>query len=257
MLFVTSHSPEVLSTEQYDYIYALIDSVERNISTDDKDNREWERIIDIDSLACFYIVNEVLDNIEAFHGSCWIHKERGPATKLIFGPVWDFGNAYNRPIDEMDFIYNQKEPRHYSSHWIDRISTFNHFQERVAFHWQRIKDADALDIDAFVDDFLTVITPAAALDYERWHNNSENLRRRAGAFMEMFNAKVAWLDERWSGNSGIKDLTADNSAGPVIVTDVLGRVITTTPAGSPLPSLEPGRVYFIRQGTSCRKVIVR
>ena len=46
------------------------------------------------TLAKFYIVNEIVDNKEAFSGSCWMSKEMGDSTKLVFGPVWDFGSSF-------------------------------------------------------------------------------------------------------------------------------------------------------------------
>ena len=72
--WVTPHSPERLSPQQ----------------------REWEKYIDIDALAIFYIVQEVVDNPEAFSGSCYMYKHQGEDSKLIFGPLCDCGSSFKK-----------------------------------------------------------------------------------------------------------------------------------------------------------------
>ena len=100
LIRLTYKSPEVLSDAQSDYLKNLATAADRAIYANDKSSTEWENIIDIDSLATFYLIQEIMDNAESFHGSCYFHKHRGADTKIIFGPVWDFGNSYHRSTDK-------------------------------------------------------------------------------------------------------------------------------------------------------------
>lgn len=102
-LMVTYKSPEVLSDVQLNYLTDFLKATDAAIYNKDKSSTEWEQYIDMDALARYYIVQEVMDDGESFHGSCYMHKDRGADTKLVFGPVWDFGNAFRRGYDK--FIY--------------------------------------------------------------------------------------------------------------------------------------------------------
>lgn len=92
-IYSTYKSPEHLSDEQRTYLTGLINTTNAAIYVNDKSNNGWEKYIDVDELARFYIVQELLDDTESFHGSCYWHKDNGDSTKIMFGPVWDFGNA--------------------------------------------------------------------------------------------------------------------------------------------------------------------
>jgi len=112
-MWITSHSPEEMSSQQRHYIQHLLESINSAIYETDKTSTKWEQYIDIDSLACFYIIGEIMDDIEYFSGSCYMYKHLGDCTKLIFGPVWDFGNSFHRKnfypdlTDYNYFIYQQ------------------------------------------------------------------------------------------------------------------------------------------------------
>lgn len=255
LINITSHSPEDLSPEQFDYMYSLIYKTDSLIKVDDKTDTAWESAIDMDSLACFYIINELMDNIEAFHGSCWMHKERGENTKLIFGPVWDFGNAFSRGIEEQDFIYNLEGiwKEGYSTTWIKDIALFPRFQECVMRHWNAFFQAGKTDITDFVDHFYETILPAVAANDERWPGLRVNLDYHT-EFLRRYQAKTDFLNERWAQNSAI-DAIRDKSSGDYHVTDIMGRTLFH---GSTLPStLPPGQILIIHQGDKIIKRITR
>ena len=200
-MWITSHSPEQLSQQQHDYVQQLLETASAAIYTPDKSSTEWEQYIDIDSLACFYIVNEILDDIESFTGSCYMHKHRGEDTKLVFGPVWDFGNAFHRRnyFPDLDgyhyFLY--EEPCFFYNHWIAEIAKFPHFQEVVKAHWQDFYGSgfNGLDIDAFIDNHVATISQAWNSDSKRWKVNS--IYGGANNFKRLIHEKVEWLQSQW------------------------------------------------------------
>lgn len=198
LIRLTYKSPEVLSNAQSDYLKNLTTAADRAIYANDKSSTEWENIIDIDSLATFYLIQEIMDNAESFHGSCYFHKHRGADTKIIFGPVWDFGNSYHRSTDK--FIH-QDPP--YGQTWIAEIAKFPRFQARVKQLWDKFLDNDYASLDKFASDFAKQIAKAAECDANRWPNyGNRNMENAKNEFMKMFHAKVSWLKKQW-GESGI------------------------------------------------------
>ena len=197
-LWITVHSPDSLSAEQKRYIRRLITLANEGIYSSDKTNAEWDKYIDIDTLAIFYIIQEIMDNVESFSGSCYMHKNRGDDTKLLFGPVWDFGNSFNRGTNSTcHFIYEQ--PTNYFPHWIEEITKFPKFQLKVRRLWRQIYPSIVTEwgIDNFIDEFVDSFRGAINDDDVRW-NRGTNLDDEKERFRYFFHSKVAWLDSQWN-----------------------------------------------------------
>ena len=199
--WITVHSPELLSEEQRDYITNFLLETDSAIYVEDKGSQLWEQYIDIDSLAIYYIVQEIVDNPEAFSGSCYIHKQRGNDTKLIFGPLWDCGSSYHRWSETYrfnEFIY-ENVPSYCRSRWIGEIAKFPRFQERVRFHWKRFYQEVYPEMDEYMDQFVAKIEQAGNADHKRWPQYpSDNTTERLRQFGKpSFHKKVAWLNSQW------------------------------------------------------------
>ena len=197
----TPHSPEELSDVQRDYITTFLTSADEAIFVEDKADSTWENYIDIDSLAIYYLVREAMDNPEAFSGSCYMHKEYGDSTKLVFGPFWDCGSSFQRYSSnyEFDHFIYEELPSYCNPHWIGEIAKFPHFQERVRIHWERFYSEVYPTMDAFIDAFGAKVEAAGNADFVRWPQylgNSIPLRLNV-VFRPCFNKKVAWLQSQW------------------------------------------------------------
>jgi hypothetical protein len=245
----TMHTPEELSSQQHNYITSLLTATDHAIYATDKSSTAWEQLIDIDSLACYYIVQEVMDDAESFHGSCFIHKQQGQDTKLIFGPVWDFGNAFRRGFDK--FIY-QDSP--FGQNWIGEIARYPRFQERVKELWRPFLGDKYPALDAFIDQFISRIATAAICDANRWPSyGNANAEERKNEFKRRMHEKVAFLTRQWGeGISGIADIA--RAGEPAQSAGADGRHDWYTLDGRRL-SARPSRpgIYF-HDG---RKVVVR
>lgn len=215
-LFLTYKSPEYLSDEQRTYLTDLIHTVDSTIYVTDKNNNSWETYIDPDTLACFYIVQELLDDTEGFHGSCFWHKENGDSTKIMFGPVWDFGMAFIRGCTDK-FIYEDTTS---TQTWIGEIAKFPHFQQMVKKHWRRYVSQNYKEkTESFIDNFIDQIHQAAIYDALRWpdYGNAEIIYDR-DLFKSYFNSKYNWLDEQWSLPEG--DVNCDGYITSADVTTI-------------------------------------
>lgn len=200
-IMITPHSPDELSAEQRAYITDFLVKTNEAIKSNNVNDRTWELYIDIDALAIYYIIQEITDNIESFSGSCYMYKERGNNTKLIFGPLWDGGCVYHRwsPTYKFnEFIY-ENVPSFSHLHWITEIVKFKHFQERVHYYWKKFYQGVYPGMDDFLDRFAARIDEAGNYDSKIWPTiGSDNISQRMEQYGKpSFHKKVAWLQSQW------------------------------------------------------------
>ena len=120
-IYFTYQSPEQLSQAQRDFLQAEMERINTLVYDADKSNCRWADYVDLDQLARYYVVQELVDDYEAFHGSCYLYRERGATEKWHFGPVWDFGNAF--VFSKNDYIF---EGREWHQVWIGEMCKFPH-----------------------------------------------------------------------------------------------------------------------------------
>ena len=207
-MWITYKTPEVLSYQQEQYLTQQMMLID-NLVYGDKNSNELWKYLDMDALAKFYIVQEITDNYESFHGSCYLHKEIGANEKWHFGPVWDFGSSFNR--DKKQYMY-QGDVWH--NHWIPEICQFPAFMNRVKEIWSDFYTSDINDIYSFIDAHESQISQAAAKDKQRWpqYHGSQSVGTYIDRTTNILRQNIAWLNEQWktSSNPGGNDNPGDN-----------------------------------------------
>jgi len=204
-LRVTCHSPEVMSNKQYQYMYNFLYNTNKAI----QDRTNWEKYIDIDTLVNFYLIQEIMGSHESFHGSCYMHKERGANTKLIFGPVWDFGSALHWPSGR--HIYENPT---WGDTWIDDLATFSSFQDKCKDRWLQIRGILYPELKAEADSFITLINSAATCDLKKWPNyGNAKLEKKKDEILSYLKTRMEWLDTEW-GTTDIESYGA-NASGSI------------------------------------------
>ena len=199
-MWFTYKSPEELSVAQESYITNFLNKATSAIYNENKSSTEWEKYIDMDALVNYYLVYEILGNREGFHGSCYMHKDRGADTKLVFGPVWDFGNTLWDMSDT--FIYEEYP---YGIKWIDEIAKFPRFQTAVRERWLEKRGSLMPYLRSVVDPFIEKITYASQCDCKKWPNyGNKNVLSRKQAFYDLVTKRLSWLDTQF-GTVGITE----------------------------------------------------
>lgn len=217
----TYKDPEALSTEQTNYVTTQLNTIDDAIYSTDKTSTTWQNHVDIDSLARYYIVQEIMDNTEAFYGSTYLFKNQGTDHKWIFGPVWDFGNAYRRSSQQ--FIY-QNSP--YSPQiWIAEIVKFPAFQAKVKEVWKDFYANQYPALAAYIDSSVSSLTAAAACDVQRWPAyGTSDMQAKKNEFISLLDARVEWLNSKWD-EAGIDGVTVDAA---VKVETLNGQIVVTS-----------------------------
>ena len=202
--------PEELSSQQETYLLNQLNEMNNAIYDTDKNSTKWQEYIDIDTLARYYIVQEVMDNFKAFNGSTYLYKSRGTGANYNwnFGPVWEFGDAFMREGQQFLYENSPKTPQI----WIAEIAKFPAFQAKVRELWPDFYNNKYPTISAHIDSFITSIKSAAACDVQRWplYGTSDPVAD-AVAFKALLDARVKWLNEQWSG-TGIDGITTNDDA---------------------------------------------
>ena len=200
-IWITYKSPEVLSAAQKDYLQGQFDAIRDAVYDKDRTSTEWENLIDMYAMARVYVVREILQDEEGFHGSFYLHKECGMDTKWVAGPVWDFGNAYNR--DRHRFIWENPE---FECFFIDQIYQFPRFQEAVKNVFGDFYRDDYPSIDRFIDSLAADISMAAMTDHDRWPQyGTDDVAAKASTLKTYLHDKMDWLAKRW-GTTGSADI---------------------------------------------------
>lgn len=209
-MWFTYKTPEVLSSAQESFLTDEMVRIDRLVYGDKNSSTLWQ-YLDMDALAKFYIVQEIMDNYESFHGSCYLYREKGEGEKWKFGPVWDFGSSYNRNKDRYLF-----EGDVWHNHWIPEICKFPAFMARVKEIWKEFYP-QINNIYTFTGKQLTLLKSAAVADANRWSEYSGNrdLQKRINSVNTWLGSSVAWLNEQWktSGNTGGNDNPGGNEGG--------------------------------------------
>lgn len=238
----TYKDPEELSSAQNNYLTSQLNSMNNAIYTTDKNSTTWENYINIDTLARFYIIQEIMDNTEAFHGSTYLYKQRGTANIWSFGPVWDFANAYRR--SEQQFIY-QNSP--FTQHWIAEIAKFPRFQTKVRELWTDFYTNQYPTLSSFIDSYVTSISSAISCDYQRWPSyGTSNSATKKVEFKNLLDARIKWLNSQWNP-AGIDDVLMDSyNNNPIEYYNLQGVKVEN-----------PENGLFIRvQGNTASKIIL-
>lgn len=237
----TYKDPEELSSAQTNYLTNQLNSMDDAIYATDKNSTTWEKYINMDTLARYYIVQEIMDNTEAFHGSTYLYKQRGAANIWSFGPVWDFANAYRR--SEQQFIY-QNSP--FTQHWIAEIAKFPRFQQKVRDLWAEFYKNQYATLSTFIDSYVSSISSAIASDYQRWPSyGTSNTTTKKAEFKQLLEARVKWLNTQWDP-AGIDEITIDENYAPIEYYNLQGMKVENPEKG----------LYIRIQGDKAAKVIL-
>ena len=198
----TYKTPEVLSSAQEQFLREEMERINTLVYGDKNSDELW-KYLDMEALARFYIVQELTDNYESFHGSCYLYREMGEGEKWYFGPVWDFGSAFNR--DKSQYIF---EGDVWHNHWIPEICKFPAFNTCLKTLWTNFYNGDFKQIYDYIVQQKNLIASAVQADYQRWPDYGNNdFSNRVTKVTNRLRSYAQWLNENnWA-------IPEDNTGG--------------------------------------------
>ena len=138
-----------ITQAQKEYIEGYIHQFETSLLSDnfDGDIRTYTDYIDVSSFVDYFILNEVVRNVDGYRLSTYIHKDRNG--KLNMGPVWDLNIGYDTgdrvPWDDWVINYNQFVQRDawMMPFWWPRLLEDPLFKSAIKQRWNSLR-ADIL-----------------------------------------------------------------------------------------------------------------
>lgn len=212
--FVSAKTPEVWSEQQTAYLQNQMDALTAAIYGADDD--ALEAILDVESAAAYYLVQELMMDGEAYTGSCYLYKDMNE-NRWHFGPVWDFGNAFNTPLFGGVVDAFQPNQAQFTQHLIVPLLQHPVMQKAVQKAWNHWRYYDSEAAVAAVEAMAERILPASKRDWQvpavqhdaqsqSWttHQNATDGKNK---LLEYYRAHVAWLTDQWG--KGMADVVTE------------------------------------------------
>ncbi len=191
-LTIRYHSPENLSEPQLQWLTDEFKAINASIYSADKSSTEWEKYIDVESMARFFILQEVMDNPDGFHGSFYLHKDMGDNARWIAGPVWDL-ICYNR--EKTDYTFRMKVHYGFTPHWIGELIQYDNFRQSVKSVWAEVYPDRLSEIYDYIDATVLPLAQAWKNDCERWSEDpTQTARLRADRIKNALRRNIDWFD---------------------------------------------------------------
>lgn len=205
-VMISLREPDELTNPQRTYIVNQMNALNNALYGNSAST--LQQLLDLDEAAKFYLVQEIMEDCESYHGSCFLYKDRdtlGVADKWKFGPVWDFGNAYNRHADR--WIYDGPI---WPQYWIGQLATWPEFQKAVKEQWWIFYHTQKDAVRMKISEMATTITEAAKNDAAVWRNtnnycDNSNMSGKLSDFLGNYDWRINWLYSQWG--EGIKPAT--------------------------------------------------
>lgn len=208
-VMISLREPEVLSGAQRAYLENQLNGI--NNALYGSSSARLKQILDIDEAARYYLVQEIMEDCESYHGSCFLYKDRdslGVADKWKFGPVWDFGNAYDRQQETWIYI----NPT-WDQYWIGQLATWPEFQQAVKEQWWIYYHTQKDEVRNRISNIAGSITSAAKNDAQAWrnttgYNDNSNMSAKLNDFLRRYDWRIQWLYSQLG--EGIQPASWDN-----------------------------------------------
>lgn len=215
------HSPEDLSNAQLQWLTNEFKAINAAIYSP-KTSTTWENYINVESMARFFILQEIMDNPDGFHGSFYLHKDLAENAKWIAGPVWDL-SCYNR--EKTDYTFRMKVHYNITPHWIGEIIQYDSFCKAVEQVWHEVYPLKLTEIYNQIDQTILPLESAWANDCTRWHEDpTQTAQLRAERIKTALSRNIEWFAGHLpvSPYASVQPPFAQDPESPVIVYNLQG-----------------------------------
>ena len=198
-LRVTYHSPDSLSMTQRTWLTNEFKEINAAISAADKENSTWEQKIDVDAMARFFIIQEVLDNSDGFHGSFYLHKDKADDARWVAGPLWDLSCNQR---EKTDYTFLMKTTYTFVPHWIGELIQDEDFCRAVRSAWSKFYPHEVQPWMDFIDEHLLPCSTAYEQEKALWnYTDQSTLVQRVDKLKSSLLANIEWFNNHLPGQT--------------------------------------------------------
>ncbi len=186
------HSPKYLSDAQLEWLTNEFKTINAAIYSNDKTSTEWKKYINEESIAKFFILQEVMDNPDGFHGSFYLHKDLSKNARWVAGPIWDLV-CYNR--EKTDYTFRMKVHYGITPHWIGEIIQYDSFCQSVRSVWEDVYTDILSEIYTYINAMVLPLAEAWKKDCERWNEDpAQTAQLRADRIKNALRRNIEWFN---------------------------------------------------------------
>lgn len=176
-------------------------------------NPSWEKIaemIDIESFAKYYLVNEFAENTDSYYSSCYLYRD-GDNDVIHMGPTWDYDAAfgYSKGIENGENPYTDYTLKYAFKNEMQRLYIFPEFSNLVnEIYMKNVKSAlDKIEVNKMALTF----EKSSKINAIVWSDlgTYSNLKSKLNSFVEQ---RKAYYNTRYS-NSQIEYSTHVENVG--------------------------------------------
>lgn len=249
---ITYHSPDSLSSAQRQWLINEFKTVNGAIYEPDKDNNTWEQLVDVDAMARYFIIQEVLDNSDGFHGSFYLHKDWVDDARWIAGPLWDL--SCNQHV-KTDYTFKMKTSYSFTPHWIGELIKDDDFCKAVRNAWKDFYPYHIQSWMEYIDENLMICNDAYEQEKIRWnYTSNETLAQRVDKLKTSLLANIEWFNAH-------QPIGENSSAGVVLADKEVLKIEYVNMSGArssqPWHGVNIKVTSYTDGSTSTSKVIVR
>ena len=230
-----------------------------------KDGGEIAELVDLEYLARYLLVNELIENYELMHPkSTYLYKERVKGgSKYIFGPVWDLDWAYGYELNRR-YCVGEEQADYYtrvnmeSNAFMHDLRYVSPQLDRTYYKvWTRFMRQGIDELTDFCNDYYVYARPSLEHNKQKWSDNTNYansalnaaswLRKRA-EYVYSHLTPYELTDEEINGETGIAAIQSKNAHQANGLADVYtlqGVCIKRQVPVSELRSLLPPGMYIV------------
>ena len=192
-----------------------------------QDSTDLAEHIDIDYLARYLMLNELICNYEILHpksGYCYHENILDDSCKFIFGPVWDFDWAFGQQTNGNYYRCNPAIDYYHAVSWgqsefFTRLRNDPKVARRLYELWKKLVENDIDELCDYCQEYYRYAKPSLELNSTAASDNvnyadqcvraANWLRQRAKAMLQVMRAEVLIPgDANGDGRLTIDDVTA-------------------------------------------------
>lgn len=219
----THKSLEILSDEQRQWLSDELSEITRLIYHTPEYDSSWQEKIDIETLAKYYIIQELSCNLDAFFGSTYLHKDLNQ--KWTFGPMWDSGWTFDKDIRESTFVKYRSGDSYFPFVWIDGLWAKTTFRQAVFKYWREFYPSKMEPIYSYLQSLIENISTAYTVNYEDiWKIPHIKIETLHSVILARIKNHALWTDAYFTAQESAIDAPSTRIA-PITVNIVENRIL--------------------------------
>ena len=171
------------------------------------DNNDWNNIsemIDVESFAKYYFIQELSEDPDGLRSSFYMYKD-GENDKLHLGPVWDYDIAFGNYKEEKlggnpntDYVINAKKYISISNNWYKKLFEYEEFRDILKSMYNTEIKNQLSNILNNIDDYKLLLATSAQENFNKWNvlGNNSFLGQDGHRYLSTYNEEVDYL-KKW------------------------------------------------------------